>query len=97
MDLWGDGTNVSANTDIAPKSRQKLQLLLQTKGKEELAVNVDVGEVFVKATYELEGDGPLAIECYETVVVVRNSVQVRHWQGTSGWGGTVGAGSTSSE
>ena len=57
MDLWGD---VPHNSSIAPKSHEKLLHLLQTKGKElliELAVNVDVGEVFVKATYILEGDG----------------------------------------
>ena len=43
MDLWGDVPKFLANPDIAPKSREKLQLLLQTKEKElliELAVNV---------------------------------------------------------
>jgi hypothetical protein len=28
-----------------------------------LAVSVDAGEPFVKATYKLNGDGPLALEC----------------------------------
>lgn len=52
MDLWGDVPKFLANPDIAPKSKEKLLLLLQTKGREpliELAVNVDVGEVLVKA------------------------------------------------
>ena len=60
--------------------------MLQTKEKElliELAVNVDVGEVLVKATYNLEGDGPLALECYKKIVGVRNSIQVRHWPNTA--------------
>ena len=30
-------------------------------------VNEDVGEAFVKSTFKLEGDGPLALECYESV------------------------------
>ena len=86
MDLWGDVPKFLANPDIAPNSKEKLQLLLQTKGKElliELAVNVDVGEVFVSATYDLEGDGPLALECYEKIIGFRNSIQVRHWPNTA--------------
>ena len=86
MDLWGDVPKFLANPDIAPKSKEKLQHLLQTKEKElliELAVNVDVGEVFVKAIYELEGDGPLALECYEKIMGVRSSIQVRHWPNTA--------------
>ena len=33
--------------------------------KLELAASIDVGEHFVKATYFLEGDGPLVFACYE--------------------------------
>ena len=33
----------------------------------ELAVTVDAALPFVKATYVLEGDGPLALSCYETI------------------------------
>ena len=85
-DLWGDVPKFLAHADIAPKSKEKLQLLLRMKEKElliELTVNVDVGEVLVKATYDLEGDGPLALECYEKIVGVRNSIQVRHWSNTT--------------
>ena len=66
--------------------KEKLQLLLQTKERElliELVVNVDVGEVLVKANYDLEGDGLLSLECYEKIVGVRNSIQVRHWPNTT--------------
>ena len=65
---------------------KNLQHLLQSKGKElliELAVDVDVGEIFVNATYHLEGDGPLALECYEKLIAVRNSIQLRHWPNTT--------------
>ena len=37
----------------------------------------------MKATYNLEGDGPLALGCYEKIIVVRNSIQVRHWPNTA--------------
>ena len=33
MDLWGDVPTFLANPVIAPKSKEKLQLLLHTKGK----------------------------------------------------------------
>ena len=35
--------------------------------KVELAAVIDAGKSFVQATYKLEGDGPIAIECYETI------------------------------
>ena len=44
----------------------------------ELAAAVDWGEPFVKATYFLEGDGPLAVECYEAVQKVSEAVRVGH-------------------
>ena len=33
----------------------------------ELAVVIDYGENFVKATYDLEGDGPLIFRCFEII------------------------------
>ena len=85
MTQWGDVPKFLAATDVAPKSCQKLKNLLQTAGTElliEFAVIVDVGEPFVKATYSLEGDGPLAPACYETLSSVKASVQVKHWPNT---------------
>ena len=37
---------------------------------------VDWSEAFVKATYNLEGDGPLALTCYETILEVISSIKV---------------------
>ena len=48
----------------------------------ELAVTIDTGEPFVKACYTLEGDGPLALSCYEVLSTVRASIQVKHWANT---------------
>ena len=48
----------------------------------ELVVTVDGGEAFVKACYTLEGDGPLALTCYEVLFTVKASIQVQHWPNT---------------
>ena len=44
----------------------------------ELAAITDYGEPFIKATYKLEGDGPLALECYEIMEFVSRSVELAH-------------------
>ena len=44
--------------------------------KIELAAVVDWGEAFVKATYNLEGDGPLVFTCYEVIQAAVTSIQV---------------------
>ena len=44
--------------------------------KLELAATIDVGEHFVKATYFLEGDGPLVFACYEKLSAVFQLCQV---------------------
>ena len=36
---------------------------------------VDFGEEFVEATYCLEGDGPLAVECYEIITTLKAAIQ----------------------
>ena len=47
--------------------------------KLELAVTIDVGEHFVKATYFLEGDGPLVFPCYEKLKAVAETCQAPHF------------------
>ena len=32
---------------------------------------VDLGEHFVRATYNLEGDGPLVVDCFEAIAHLR--------------------------
>ena len=39
---------------------------------------IDCGEPFVKATYTLEGDGPLVLECYEIITTVQEAIRVAH-------------------
>ena len=33
----------------------------------ELTIIVDYGEIFVKATYDLQGDGPLILHCFKII------------------------------
>ena len=86
FDLFGDVPAFINSCDVAPKSTQKLQQLLHSSSKElllELAVTVDAGEIFVKACYKLEGDGPLAFECYEVICSINAAIQVCHLPNTT--------------
>ena len=47
--------------------------------KLELAVTIDVGEQFVKATYFLAGDGPFVFSCYEKLKAVAEACQAPHF------------------
>ena len=67
--------------DIGKATRKKLISLLQDSQKLvvlkiELATIVDWGEPFVKATYNLEGDGPLAFTCFDIVQSVTAAIHV---------------------
>ena len=65
------------NPEVAPKSHEEIQSVLVTQSEElhiELAVNIDADELFVKATYSLEGDGPLTLRCYEILDSVRTVI-----------------------
>ena len=75
------------NTDLGPSSRPRLLAILTNPEKLkhlklELASVIDWGEVFVKATYNLEGDGPLALTCYEEVQRVVAAIRVAHTPNT---------------
>ena len=45
----------------------------------ELAITVDAGEQFVKATYRLEGDGPLVFSAYEEIAALRVGISNEHY------------------
>ena len=73
LDLFGDVLPfLELNTSISPATRGKLLSILHDPHEKshlmvELAVTIDAGMPFVKATYNLEGDGPLALTCYEAI------------------------------
>ena len=70
MSFFGDIVPfLQANPELSPATNRKLLEMLQNPTVKayvhiELAAIVDVGEAFVKATYNLEGDGPLVLRCY---------------------------------
>ena len=59
----------------------------------ELAVVVDAGEAFVKAAYNLEGDGPLVFRCFEILSTLTASIQVAHYPNIQAIARTLSAGS----
>ena len=70
--------------NVGPQLLPQLQAILsdpqrQISLKLELAITIDVGEHFVKATYFLEGDGPLVFSCYEKLSAVAHACQAPHF------------------
>ena len=58
-----------------PSCKLKLQEIIRDPPKNcklhmELAITVDAMEPFVKATYYLEGDGPLIFKAYEDIALL---------------------------
>ena len=71
------------NDDIGPTTRPKLLFFYDDQKKLGLlqiyiAVKVDWGDSFVKATYFLKGDGPLVLEYYETIQKVSETLRTGH-------------------
>ena len=67
------------NVNISPATRAKLLEILtdpqqQLLLKMELASVVDIGSYFVRATYDLEGDGVLVLTCYEHILKIRAAI-----------------------
>lgn len=88
MELFGDVERfLKDNTDIAPATRKKLLTYFENIEKKqhlllEIAIVVDVGVHFVKATYILEGDGALALSCYDTITTVITTVNQASYPNT---------------
>ena len=69
--------------DIAPATNSKLKVILQDRVKcvhhqLELASVIDWGEHFVRATYTLEGDGPLCLRCFEVIDTIYAAISSAH-------------------
>lgn len=72
MDLFGDVEPFLKDVSVSPVTVEKLLSVLRSPNDKkllqvELAATVDAGMPFVKATYNLEGDGPLVLTCYDTI------------------------------
>ena len=80
----GDVEPFLRNNDVGPAIRPKLlEILADTQKRNllrtELTAVVDLGEHFVKATYQLEGDGPLVLECYQVIATLNAVVRAAHY------------------
>ena len=99
MVFFGDvAPFLQANPELSPTTNQKLLEMLQNhtvkaKLQVELAAVVDAGEAFVKATYNLEGDGPLVFRCFEILSTLTASIQVAHYPNVQAIARTLSAGS----
>ena len=72
------------NADIGPACRRKLLEILNDPQQNsllqiELAATIDWGQVFVKATYRLEGNGVLVFECYEVIKGIIATIHTAHY------------------
>ena len=73
-----------SHPDFSPVTTSKLLDILDNTQKAtylqlELAAIIDCGEKFVKATYNLEGDGPLVFQCYQILSELHASIQCDHY------------------
>ena len=80
MALFGDVTPfLQANPELSPATNKKLlEILLNPTTMAFLQIEL-AGEGFVKATYNLEGDGPLALTCFEVLSTLNAGIQVGHY------------------
>ena len=73
MELFADVEPfLKMHRDISPATRGKLLSTLRDDDEKkylmvELAATIDAATPFIKATYNVEGDGPLALTYYEAI------------------------------
>ena len=88
MEVFGDiQPFFEENTNFGPATRSKMLSILHDPSKKtylmlEMAAVVDAGRQFVQTTYNLEGNGPLVLQCYEQIGVIFQSIQVCHFLNT---------------
>ena len=73
-----------SSDNLSPATVRKLLEILNDSVKKvqlriKLAVIIDAGELFVKGTYNLEGDGPLALSTYEELRKIYNFISLPHY------------------
>ena len=94
--LFGDVQPFLSNQDIALGTADYLRVILASEDDKktfvmELAAVVDAGEPFVKATYNLEGDGLLIFSAYSTIKALALSAAQRHYPNVAAKAEELGA------
>ena len=75
---------LQSHPEMSPATTGKLLQLLSDPQRNaflrvELAALIDCGESFVKATYNLEGDGPLVFKCHEILTTLTARIHTDHY------------------
>ena len=82
---FGSVSSFLVKTDL-PSSKLKLEIISDPpknrKLHMELAITIDAMEPFVKATYNLEGDGPLIFKAYEEIALLSAGILNQHYPNT---------------
>ena len=80
---FGDVHSFLQDKDLPPSRLKLLEILddppQRRKLVMELAITVDAGEPFVRATYCLEGDGPLVFTVYEELTNLHATIANEHY------------------
>ena len=103
LDLFGDiQPFLESNTDISPATRAKLLSMFSDEQQKsylmvKLAVTIDAAMPFVKATYSLEGDGPLALTCYEAISALNAAARQAYYPNLQAVAHTVSFGDSDAE
>ena len=100
LELFGDIEPFLRNTEeFSGITRAKLLEYFATSQiknslKVELAAVIDAGKPFVQATYKLEGDGPVAVECYEIISSLSVSIRMENYPNVQGVVKSIAKGKT---
>ena len=84
MNLFGDVEPFLQEATVSPATVEKLLSILEDTNEKkllqvELAATIDAGMPFVKCTYNLEGDGPLVLSCYDTISALNVAARQAHY------------------
>ena len=102
LKTFSDGKKFLERDDLPPATSTKLLQVLDdpaktVKLKIKIATTVDAIEPFLKATYKLEGDGPLSLEAYQQLSILFASVSTQHYPNVAAVAKAEANGNTSHE
>ena len=102
MDLFGDIEPFLEGAIVSPATVDKLLSVLPDPQEKkllqvELAVTIDAGMPFVRATYNLEGDGPLALTCYDAISALNMAARQAHYPNVDAIAAQIAAGDAQEE
>ena len=102
LKTFSDGKKFLERDDLPPATSTKLLQVLDDSAKTvklkiKIATTVDAMEPFLKATYKLEGDGPLSLEAYQQLSILFASVSTQHYPNVAAVAKAEANGNTSHE